>query len=275
MTSSTVLRHAHPASPRKAHREVEAILHPLDEMASNSPHLIAIHGTQINADGRITKLPRYLFVGPQGGDRPIRIGLFAGIHGDEPEGVYALAEFINYLEAGPELAEGFTLFIYPICNPDGFIHNRRTLSGGKDMDREFWINSAEPEVRLLEEDLLSQSFHGLISLHTDAKSEGFYGSARGATFTKHLIEPALRAAEKLLPRNRSTIIGGFDAKNGVVRSAHEGVLSAHPKARPRPFEITLATPKALPEYEKQAAFVLALHSILAEYRQFIAYAPNI
>src|SRR5207244_3454269 len=29
-------------------------------------------------------LPAYLFLGPRGGGDPIRIGLFAGIHGDEP-----------------------------------------------------------------------------------------------------------------------------------------------------------------------------------------------
>ena len=273
--SSETHRHDDPIPPRKCWRDVETVLEPLDKMAANSPHLIAIHGAQIEASGQITKLPRYLFTGPQGGDQPIRVGLFAGIYGDEPEGVLALAEFVNYLEAGPELAAGYNLFIYPICNPDGFDHNRRTLPSGKDMGREFWKNSTEPEVRLLEADLLSQSFQGLISLHTDAQSDGFYGSARGATFTKHLIEPALRAAEKLLPRNTDTVIGGFTARNGVIRTGHEGSLSAPPGARPRPFEITLAAPKALPEYEKQAAFVLALHSILAEYRRFIAYAPNL
>lgn len=244
-------------------------------MARDSAHLIAIHGTWIEAGEGVIKFPRYLFNGPQGVDRSIRIGLFAGIHGDAPEGVHALVEFLNYLEAGPELAAGFTLFIYPICNPDGFIHHRRTLPSGADQNREFWKNSGEPTVKLLEAELLSQSFQGIISLHTDAQSDGFYGSARGAIFTKQLVEPALKAAEKLLPRNTNTVIGGFNARNGVIRTVHEGSLSASPTARPRPFEITLATPKALPEYEKQAAFVLALHSILAEYRRFIAYAPNL
>jgi len=273
--SSTTLRHDDPQLHREGLRDVEAVLSPLDEMAADSLHLIAIHGAQIEAGGRITNLPRYLFTGPQGGDKPIRIGLFAGIHGDEPEGVHALVEFVNYLEADPALAAGFSLWIYPVCNPDGFAHKRRTLASGKDLDLEFWKDSVDPEVKLLEADLLSQSFQGLISLRTDATSDGFYASTRGATFTKHLIEPALKAAEKLLPRNINTVIGGFSARNGVVRSVHEGALSAPPGARPRPFEITLATPKDLPEYEKQSAFILALHAILAEYRRFIAYAPNL
>jgi hypothetical protein len=53
------------------------------------------------------------------------------------------------------------------------------------------------------------------------------------------------------------------------------VLSAAPKVRPRPFEITLETPQAAPNYLKEAALVAALRSILARYREFIAYAPNL
>ena len=53
------------------------------------------------------------------------------------------------------------------------------------------------------------------------------------------------------------------------------MLSAPPKVRPRPFEIILETPAAPPEYLKEYAFVAALQTILAEYRKFIAYAPNL
>lgn len=262
--------------PEDQFRDIKSLLAPLDDMAADSAHLIALHGVQIAGSGEpIRPFPRYLFAGPQSGEKPIRIGLFAGIYGDEPEGVHALLELLNYLEAGPELAAGYMLFVYPICNPDGFTRNRRELPSGNDLEKEFWKNSAEPEVQFLESELRRQSFQGLISLHSDEKSEGFYAAARGATLTKHLIEPALRAAEKLLPRNRATAIGGFKARNGIIRDEREGALSVPPGIRPRPFEITLTAPKALPEYEKQAAFVLALHSILAEYRKFIAYAPNL
>ena len=146
-------------------------------------------------DGESYELPRYLFVGPRGGDTPIRVGIFAGIHGDEPEGVHALIQFIQLLEARPELAAGYYLSFYPVCNPTGFEDGTRHSRSGKDLNREFWKNSAEPEVRLLQAELQSRSFQGIISLHTDDTSYGFYGFARGATLTKNLIEPALAAAE--------------------------------------------------------------------------------
>ena len=164
-------------------------------------------------------LPRYLFVGPKGGDTPIRIGIFAGIHGDEPEGVRAAVQFLKLLEAKPELATGYYLSVYPVCNPTGFEDGTRHSRNGKDLNREFWGNSNEPEVRLLQAELISRSFNGIIALHTDDTSDGFYGIVRGATLAQHLIEPALQAAEKFLPRDRRAIIDGFPARDGIIRDA--------------------------------------------------------
>lgn len=262
-------------APRKARRSIADTLAPLDEIAKTSPNLVANHEAWFEADGERYELPRYLFVGPRGGDVPIRLGIFAGIHGDEPEGVHALVQFVKLLEARPELATGYYISLYPICNPTGFEDGTRHSRAGRDLNREFWRNTAEPEVRLLQAELVSRSFQGIISLHTDDTSEGFYGYAHGATITKHLIEPAIAAAEKFVPRNELPIIDGFKARNGIIRDGFEGILSAPPKIRPRPFEIILETPATPPTYLKELALVTSLQSILAEYQKFIAYAPNL
>ena len=261
--------------PLARRRSIAALLAPLDQIAVHSSNLVANYEAKFDADGETYELPRYLFVGPKGGDTPIRIGIFAGIHGDEPEGAHAIVQFIKLLEAKPELAAGYYLSFYPVCNPTGFEDGTRFSRSGKDLNREFWKNSDQPEVRLLQAELVSRSFQGIISLHTDDTSDGFYGFAHGATLTKHLIEPALQAAEKLLGRNEGQIIDGFRARNGVITDKYDGILSAPQKIRPRPFEIILETPAAPPEYQKQAAFVAALQTILTEYRKFIAYAPNL
>lgn len=259
---------------RNVKRSVATILSPLDRLVSASPNLLS--NESINAHPHAGDLlPRYLFIGPKGGDEPIRVGLFAGIHGDEPEGVLALVQFLRLLDSQPELATGYCLFIYPVCNPTGFEANTRHSRGGKDLNREFWRGSRQPEVHFLETELGTHAFQGIISLHTDDTSNGFYGYAHGATLTENLIEPALAAAEQFLPRNREAVIDGFDARNGVIRDSFGGVLSAPPTAHPRPFEIILETPKAAPQALKQAAFVAALRSILANYRELIAYAPNL
>jgi hypothetical protein len=256
-------------------RSLADLLAPLDRLASNSTSLVSNHGAKFEVDGETYELPRYLFIGPQGGDAPIRLGIFAAIHGDEPEGAHALIQFVRMLEAKPEFAAGYAISIYPVCNPTGYEDNTRHSRRGKDLNREFWNNSAEPEARLLQAEIISRSFHGMIALHTDDTSDGFYGFVRGATLTKNLIEPALQAAEKFLPRDGRPVIDGFPARNGIIRDCYEGVLSAPPKVRPRPFEIILETPHSPPTYLKECAFVIALKTILLEYRKFIAYAPNL
>lgn len=275
MTISDISTEITSRKPRTQRRSIADLLAPLDKIVEQSSSLVINHEATFEVRGESYGLPRYLFVGPNGGDAPIHIGIFAGIHGDEPEGSYAVVQFIKLLEANPQLAKGYYLSFYPVCNPSGFEDDTRFSRNGKDLNREFWKNSSEPEVRHLQTQLISHSFHGIISLHTDDTGDGFYGIARGATLTKHLIEPALRAAERLLARDVRPVIDGFKARNGIIYDTFEGILSAPPRVRPHPFEIVLEAPASPPAYQKEAAFIAALQSILSEYRKFIAYAPNL
>ena len=180
------------------------------------------------------------------------------------------------MEGRPEFAAGYYLSFYPLCNPTGYEDNTSHSRNGSDLDREFWKNSKQPEVQLLQAELVSQSFQGIISLRTDATSDGFYALVRGGgTLAKHLVEPSLRAVDEFLPRDSRLLIDGLRSRDGIVRDEPDGRLSAPPKVRPRPFEIVLTTPKAPPAFLKESALIVALQTILAEYRRFIAHAQNI
>src|SRR5688500_13830847 len=132
-------------------------------------------------------LPRYIFEGPHGGGDPIRIGFFAGIHGDEQAGSYAILELARTLARNPALAEGYHLYFYPICNPRGFDARTRNAPSGKELNREFCNNSSEPKVQLLEREILAHVFHGLVSFHADDTSNGIYGFVRGAVLARSLL----------------------------------------------------------------------------------------
>src|ERR1700749_1791459 len=84
-------------------RSLDDLLSPLDSLAVHSPNLIVNRDARFNLDGQNYTLPRYQFVGPQSGDAPIRLGIFAGLHGDEPEGVFAVVRFLTVLEKYPEI----------------------------------------------------------------------------------------------------------------------------------------------------------------------------
>ena len=257
------------------HRSLSRFNAPLDELARSSSALLASSLGSFEADGERVELRRYLHVGPYDGDNPIRLGVFAGIHGDEPAGSYAVRRFIHLLEDYPEVARGYCLFFYPVVNPTGFARGTRKSWRGRDLNREFWRGSAEPEVKLLEQELREQAFHGIISLHSDDTSDGLYGFVAGATLTEHLLRPALEAASAVLPRNERPHIDGFPARAGILHRGYEGVLGAPPTQRPRPFELVFETPQAAPQFLQEQALLIALAAILREYRKLLGYAPNL
>ncbi len=256
-------------------RQIDRLLIALDQLAEQSPYLISRSLGQFDGAGQAYTLPRYVFLGPKSGGDPIRIGIFATIHGDEPEGALALTRFVAALNENLEIAKGYALFIYPICNPTGYEDNTRHARSGKDLNREFWRESAEPEVRFLEAEIWSHAFDGIITLHSDDTSDGLYAFVSGAVLTEHLAEPALREAGMYLPRNHGAVIDGFNAQSGILTDCYRGVLKSVPGISHPPFEITLETPQKAPLDRQVEAFNAALQTILVEYRYLVAFAQNI
>lgn len=244
----------------------------LERIARGSDFLA---GSAIQHQESGVRIDRFVFEGPHGGGDPIRIGFFAGIHGDEPAGSHAVVELARRLVRNPSLAEGYQLYLYPICNPAGFDAGSRYSATGKDLNRQFWKNSSEPEVALLERQIQELAFHGLISFHADDTSRGIYGFVRGAVLARSLLEPALVSAEKILPRNCGAVIDGFRAANGIISECYDGILTSPPKLENTPFEIILETPQHAREEAQIEAFVAASLTVLAEYRRFISFAADL
>jgi predicted deacylase len=263
-----------PAAPAVG-RAVDRLLAQLDQVAENSAYFLKKPFGRFENGGETHTLPRYIFLGPRGGGETIRIGIFATIHGDEPEGAHALTRLAEALEKNPDIAKGYCLFLYPLCNPTGFEDKMRHSRNGLDLNREFWKSSPEPEVRLLETEIWTHAFDGIINLHSDDTSEGLYGYVAGAVLSENLLEPALREAERFLPRNRKRQIDGFAARNGIITASYPGVLRAPGNLQRPPFEITLETPALAPLHRQVEAFSAALQTILVEYRYLMAIAQNI
>lgn len=250
-------------------RSIQRVLQPL----ANLP---AMHRESLGAFASGTEnhsLPRFTFRGPNSSD-PIRIGIFAAIHGDEPATALSAVQFLTDIAREPEFAENFLLQVYPLCNPTGFEDNTRHSRRGKDLNREFWKSSVEPEVEILEHELRTQHFNGIIQLHADDTSDGIYGFVRGHTLTENLLRPALLEAGKILPRNVNATIDGFAARDGIIYQSYEGILAAPMQSEP-PFEIIFETPHHAPMDLQVQALVVAVRTILGEYRRLISFAANI
>lgn len=261
--------------PPSTRRTMGPLLAPLEELAASSDTLFAAHLHYTDAMGFPASIPRFLFTGPGDKRSFLRVGIFAGVHGDEASGVHAAVELLLRLHEDPTPAFGYELFVYPVCNPWGFTRNARWLRSGADMNREFWRGSEEIEVLLLEGQLMKLAFDGIVALHSDDTSEGLYGFVKGHQLTRHVLEPSLEAASVHLPRNLDRSIDNFQANNGVIEQGYTGILGAPPTQKPRPFEIVFETPYDAPEHLQVEAHLAAVQTMLTSFRQMIAEAQNI
>jgi hypothetical protein len=268
-------RSAFQGAALRARRSVDDVLKVLPSRASRAGNLYAKQLGPFPRCGALYEISKFVFVGPVGGDFRLRLGLFAGIHGDEEAGCHALAALLAELHENPSLARGLELHVYPVCNPSGYEDGTRWPRAGEDLNREFWKNSAQPEVRLLERELEGLRFDGIIALHADDTSDGTYGYVGGDVLTKNLLEPALVAAEEFLPRNRTPHIDGWNAENGIIEEGFSGILSAPASQQPRPFEIVFETP-ALGDPDLQVqANLAAIYAIFEAAQSLRAHAANI
>jgi protein MpaA len=256
-------------------RDLRTLFGPLWELTEQCADVIGTLAGTFTASNRRYGIPRFVFVGPPAEHDPIRLGLFAGIHGDEPAGCEALARFLAELVEYPELAKGYDLVVYPVCNPTGYEDGTRQNRFGADPNREFWRSSLHPDVRILEAELRAHRFDGLITLHADDTCSGIYGYAHGRLLNEELLRPALRACEGVLPRDSRANIDGFAATDSILRDCYPGVLSAPPEQAPQPFDLIFETPALAPIATQAEAAVIALKTILDEYRGFIAHAQNL
>jgi len=253
-------------------RTLERILQPLRTL----PNVVAADLATVHdpVAGAALPLSRFTLRGPNASD-PIRIGIFAAIHGDEPSGPLAVRGLLELLARDPAPAENFLLHFYPVCNPVGFMRNQRLSGAGCDLNREFWKNSSQPEILVLEQELKAKHFQGLVQLHADDTSDGIYGFVRGHTLTENLLRPALREAGRILPRNVSATIDGFAARDGIIYDQYEGILAAPAEVSPVPFEIVFETPQLAPLDSQVEALMTAVLTILSEYRRLISFAAGI
>lgn len=228
-----------------------------DWLTETSPHFSRLHQETGTQEAGEFRLQAYRFTGPETGCEHFRIGLFAGIHGDEIEGVLGLLQFANAVIRQPKLAVDYALYFYPVCNPSGLEAHTRHSDSGKDLQNEFWKNSAAPEVRFLESEITRHQFQGLIHLHSHRVTKGFYGIASDELTRDRLLQPALVAANQFVPLHTQATPGA------ILSPAQWSSRAANASA----FEILLSSSSFLPLHLQLDAFTAALQTILQEHRR--------
>jgi protein MpaA len=203
---------------------------------------------------------------PSAFSQPLAVCVVAGIHGDEPDGILGALEFARRFARSRELCATYALTIYPCVNPVGYERMTRENGRGRDLNREFFRDSAEPEVRAMERELGAHQFIGMIAGHSDYESFGIYAYAAGAVLSERLAKPALFQASAVIPINTEPVIDGHPAQYGIINKKFPGSLGPLTRGAVEPFDITIETPNLFALRKRVEAQAIALETILQEYR---------
>lgn len=156
----------------------------------------AVVGT--SAEGRDIRLLRY-------GRGAVPVLLWSQMHGDESTASMALADIVRFFHEQPEhplarrIAEGATVYMVPMLNPDGAERFRRRNAQGIDVNRDA-RRLQTPEGRLLKalNDSLSPAFG--FNLHDQNAAVRVGDSDRGVAIA--LLTPAFDSARSVDDKRR-------------------------------------------------------------------------
>lgn len=169
-------------------------------------------------DWRIEKLPAGPGLELLAFHRPVQAParktyISTGIHGDEPAGPLAVRELLQE-NSWPKDGE---IWLCPCLNPTGFPLNRRENAQGADLNRDYRDLQTD-EIRAHVAWLKRQpSFDLTLCLHEDWEAHGFYLYELNPDHQPSHAEGIIRNVDEVCPIDRSPMIEGRPAQNGIIR----------------------------------------------------------
>jgi protein MpaA len=255
-TRSVILKDSPPGS------QAAKLLGRLDQLSQPRARLYS-SPVSAPAHSRLPEIPRYIFVGDQPGETEIRLGIFAGLRGEDNAGTKAIVDFIDDLVAIPSLGSAFRIYAYPMANPLSY----STGAARKQTDRTVAHETAHRlmfrEVELIEREIFVVQFHGILIIHTTGEPEGLRAAVYGANLHEALVSPILSSLRPLFPTT----------EHPVLDSSYS--LTAGAVLKQRPFELALGIPRSGWHGLYSIGLRIALHTAIEHYRSYLAQANNI
>lgn len=208
-------------------------------------------------------LPSFVLIGPRGGGVPIRLALAGGLRPDETLSSKAIAKLLVELELAPLLAQDFALFGYPVANPV------RGDGREPDFELDFWQGVDDPVVDFFERELAGNELDGVIGLYGNDSTPGFQIQVSSRVIATEVLWPAVEFAERLVPLAAEPI--RYFPRLSRPKTAFHDLRHLCP----RPFSLTIHTPRRVPFENQVSAIAFSIKQILYRYRSLIGHAESL
>jgi len=188
----------------------------------------------------------------------------AGIHGDEPASPLAVLKLFQENRWPADL----NIWLIPCLNPSGFRLNQRENEQGIDLNRDFRARKSDIIQAHTEWLDARPRFLFGVCLHEDWESNGFYLYELNPDLQRSRADSVIQGVEKVCPIDRSPVIEGRNASNGVICANPdlpkrpdwpEAFYLVHNKTR---LNYTFEAPSDYPLPTRIHALVTAVHAVL-------------
>jgi hypothetical protein len=244
-----------PAVPRYQRSEspVSKVLTPLDQLSQTRQHLYA---TRILTGGRraSSQISRYVFEGDQLRESPIRIGIFAGLSGDDEVGPEAVSTFLADLVALPHLGNNLRIYAYPIVSAVSYERTTPSYRPSQYIINQIGCKIMSSETYQIEREIFAIAFDGIITIRVEEEIRNFKVGISDPHLHGALVRPILSSLESVLPNIE-------DQDSGPRRSLTAGV-----SLKQRPLELIFRVPASGWSGLYALGLRIALHTAVDSYR---------
>jgi hypothetical protein len=234
---------------------VSKVLRPLDQLSESRQHL---YTTRILTRGHraSSQISRYVFEGEQTRESPIRIGIFAGLRGDDEVGPGAVSMFLGDLVALPHLGNDLRIYAYPIVSAVNFETRTSYSRPSQYIINQTGCETLSSETYQIEREIFAIGFDGIISIRIEDGIEAFQVGISDPRLHDALVQPILSSLEPFLPNIE-------DCDCGSGQSLTTGI-----RLKRKPFELSFRVPSSGWSGLYAMGLRIALHMAVDCYRSY-------
>lgn len=236
----------------------------LDDLAQESDHVFSAPLGPFSDEAALHYLPHFVHIGPDSTRETFRLAVLAGFGPHDLPATRALLSYIEGLTRQSDIGHGLNLSLFPLVNVLGLIGGAEE----RDLTAANWVDSAEPEIKLLRQ---------------DGRLRGYQGFVRVVTTADDAPSAWFRSIPSLLAQSAGVeVFSPADFHPWPVRfeTAFTGKISSGPLSMAgdlpfSPFEIELALPADWTQARTDKELSVVLKRLFLSYRAFQGYGQHL
>ncbi len=209
-------------------------------------------------------LPHFVYFGPYSSLESLRLAVLTGFNSTELAASRALLALVHDLILQPDIGQGINVSFFPVVNVAGLLGG----SGERDLLREHWGRSCQPEISLIRDYSKERSYQGFLRIGATSDKDASAVVRTILSTTAHPTNVELFSSSDFEPWQVS-----FETLPRATVPFGPLTFSGDPSRTP--FEVELSLPIGWSQAQSDRALSRVLKRLIVGYRGFQAYGLHL